>query len=159
MWWLSGSVHTGRHQTEDAVVPSSNPAPSPQPPEWRGAKKYDCVSVLKTNLRVGGVLAWVKNNFKKMFSVSSCLFPYVIFNSRYIPVVPAAIPRLKTPYSELFNDACYYSVFSSKFCSFVRHNTVHDVFRFRTPRRCAHFPRDVTILDKCIRKWVNSCIL
>jgi hypothetical protein len=39
IWWLSGDVvaqlvkATGQHQTEDAAVPSSNPAP-PQSPEW-----------------------------------------------------------------------------------------------------------------------------
>jgi hypothetical protein len=38
MWWLVGDVvaqlvkATGRHQTEDAAVPGSNPAP-PQSPE------------------------------------------------------------------------------------------------------------------------------
>jgi hypothetical protein len=55
MWWLSGDVvaqlvgdvvaqlakATGRHQTEDAAVPGSNPAP-PHSPE-RGQGTWLCI--------------------------------------------------------------------------------------------------------------------
>jgi hypothetical protein len=37
---------TGRHQTEDAAVPSSNPAPPPG--LLNGARNYDCVSQNKS---------------------------------------------------------------------------------------------------------------
>jgi hypothetical protein len=41
---------TGRHQTEDAAVPGSNPAPPQAHSHLNGARIFDCVSYKNKNL-------------------------------------------------------------------------------------------------------------
>jgi hypothetical protein len=59
---------TGLHQTEDAAVPGSNPAPPTV--SWTGPGGQEiwlCIIKIK-NLSMWGVSAWVKNSFKKLKS-------------------------------------------------------------------------------------------
>jgi hypothetical protein len=53
---------TGLHQTEDAAVPSSNPAP---PHSLLNAGPGTMTVYQKSNLRMGDVSAWVKKQNKK----------------------------------------------------------------------------------------------
>jgi hypothetical protein len=60
---------TGRHQTEDAAVPGSNPAP-PQSPE-RGQNIWLCITQKQTkNLSKWGVTARVKNSKKNLYNAT-----------------------------------------------------------------------------------------
>jgi hypothetical protein len=59
MWWLSGQVHWAAPDWRQSGVQIRLP---PLSPEW-GQEAWLCIT--NTNLRVGGISAWVKNNFFK----------------------------------------------------------------------------------------------
>jgi hypothetical protein len=91
---------TGRHQTEDAAVPSSNPAPPTV--SWTGPGTMTVYH--KTNLSMGGVSAWEKTK-KNSLKINS---PYCTCHSGIIETAVKAVsltPWCMSPWCQWYHCA------------------------------------------------------